>query len=298
MLAPKVTLARSIGRAHPHWSTTTMRRNTLYLLVGAVAALAVACTDSTVAPARSANSLSAAASPSLSAGGVNQNRTLIGTIELSPNGGTYHVGDFDIVMPAGAVCDPATTIYGARHWDDDCAPAARSITVNVVAKKQGKQVSVDFQPDLRFRPAAGWVVIQTAAYSDLLTSAAVRQLSTSSRFFENFSIQYAPTGGGRQVNEFRSTGDASLLTHVDLRTGLVWRRVKHFSGYIVTIGAKCDPSLTGIDAACQVDDGGLGGTGTVVGGNSSVMMIGDFFFSTVIVAPNDSTATPDSTTTP
>jgi len=269
-----------------------MRRNTLYLLVGAVAALAVACVDSTVAPARSANSLSAAASPSLSAGGINQNRTVLGTIELSPNGGTYHVGDFDIVMPAGAVCDPATTKYGARYWDDDCTPAGRSITVNVIAKKQGKNVSVDFQPDLRFRPAAGWVVIQTSAYSDLLTSSAVRQLPSKSGFFENFSIQYAPTGGGRQINEFRSTGDPSLLTRVDLRSGLVWRRVKHFSGYIVTLGAKCDPTITGIDASCQVDDGGLGGTGTVVGGTSNIMLIGGLSISTVLVVPNDSTTTP------
>jgi hypothetical protein len=269
-----------------------MRRNTLFLLVGAVAALAVACTDSTVAPARSANSLSAAASPSLSAGGTNQNRTLIGTIELSPNGGTYHVGDFDIVMPAGAVCDPATTKYGARYWDDECSPAASNVTVNVIAKKQGKGVSVDFQPDLRFRPAAGWVVIQTDAFSTLLTSPAVRQLSPGAGFFESFSIQYVPTGSSRQLNEFRSTGDPSMATHVDLRTGLVWRRVKHFSGYTVNLGAKCDPTVTGIDGTCQVDDGGLGGTGTVVGGSSSFVMIGGLSLSTVIVTPNDSTTTP------
>ena len=292
MLAPKVTLALFSGRAHPHRSTTTMRRNTLFLLVGAVAALAVACTDSTVAPARSANSLSAAASPSLSAGGANQNRTLSGTIELSPNGGTYHVGDFDIVMPAGAVCDPATTKYGARYWDNDCTALTRSITVSVIASKQGKRVSVDFQPDLRFRPAAGWVVIQTSAYSDLLTSASVRQLSPTAAFFENFSIQYAPTGGGRPLNEFRSTGDASLLTHVDLRTGLVWRRVKHFSGYTVNLGAKCDPTVGGIDGTCQVDGGGLGGTGTVTGATSNIVILSGLSPSTVTVTPNDSTTTP------
>ena len=269
-----------------------MRRNTLYVLVGAVAALAVACRDSAVAPARSATSLSAAASPSLSAGGVNQNRTLLGTIELSPNGGTYHVGDFDIVMPAGAVCDPATTRYGVGHWDDDCSPAVSGVTVNVVAKKQGNRVSVDFQPDLRFRPSAGWVVIQTNAYSDLLTSPAVRRLSTKSAFFENFSIQYAPTGGGRQINEFRSSGDPSLLTHLDLRTGLVWRRVKHFSGYIVSIGAKCDPTVSGIDGTCPVDDGALGGTGTVVGASSSVIMGSTLSLPTVVVTPSDSTTTP------
>ena len=266
-----------------------MRRNTLLLLVGAVAALAVACRDSSVAPARSATSLSAAASPSASAGGINKNQTLLGTIELSPNGGTYHVGDFDVVMPAGAVCAPATTKYGARYWDDDCTPMASSITVNVIAKKQGNHVSVDFQPDLRFRPSAGWVVVQTSAYSDLLTSTAVRQLSPKSGFFENFSIEYVPTGGGRQLNEFRSTGDRSMLTHVDLGTGLVWRRVKHFSGYIVNLGAKCDPSIS-IDACPLIDDGS---GGTTVGATFSAFspLLGPSLQS-VVVTPNDSTVSP------
>jgi len=269
-----------------------MRRNTLYLLVGAVSALAVACRDSVVAPVRSATSLSAAASPSLSASGSKQNRTLLGTIELSPNGGTYHLGDFDIVMPAGAVCDPATTKYGPRYWDDDCTPTSRHITVNVVAKNHGKGVSVDFQPDLRFRPSAGWVVIQTSAYHDLLTTSDVRGLSSSSPFFQDFAIFYVPTGGKSRIDEARSTGDASVATHVDLRTGLVWRRVKHFSGFLVSAGQKCDPNVSGIDAVCQVDDGGLGGTGTLVGGTSNMVMIGNFLLSSVIVTPNDSTTTP------
>src|SRR5436190_12432869 len=102
-----------------------MRRNSLLLLVGAAAALAVACRDA-VAPTRSANSLSASASPSYSQSGSDHNRSLLGTIELSPNGGIYHVGDFDIVVPAGAVCDPETTKYGVKHWDDDCTPARHS----------------------------------------------------------------------------------------------------------------------------------------------------------------------------
>ena len=133
---------------YPHWSTTTMRRNSLLLLVGAAAALAVACRDA-VAPTRIENSLSASASPSYSKSGSNNNRTLLGTLELSPNGGTYHVGDFDIVVPAGAVCDPESTRYGVKHWDDDCAPASHSIKVSIVAKKHANSVSVDFEPDLR-----------------------------------------------------------------------------------------------------------------------------------------------------
>lgn len=279
-----------------------MRRNTLLLLVGAVAALAVACRDSVVAPARNANSLSASASPEFSASGSNQNRELLGSLELSPNGGTYHVGDFDIVMPAGAVCDPGSTKYGARHWDDDCVAATRSITVDVVAKKHGRSVSVDFEPDLRFRPRAGWVVIQTRAYGDLLTSSSVRQLSVSAPFFQSFAILYVPKGGNSRIDERRSTGDASMVTHVDLRSGLVWRRVKHFSGYLVTAGYKCDPTAP-IDAQCVVDDPlGDAGSGTPLAATSiSVAQLFDLGVS-VVVTPNDSTANDstasDSTTSP
>jgi len=265
-----------------------MRRNSLLLLVGAAAALAVACRDSAVAPVRSPTALSASASPSLSSSKSNQNRTLLGTIELSPNGGTYHVGDFDILMPAAAVCEPSTTKYGPRHWDEDCAPARRSVTVNVVARKLGNRVSVDFEPDLRFRPSAGWVVIQTSAYSDLLQSATVRRQSPQSSYFENFAILYVPTGGRSQINEARASGDQSMMTYVDLRTGLVWRRVKHFSGYLVTAGQKCDPNLTGGDVNCPAtDELGLGG----VGASSSSLALGGLSMS-VFVIPNDSTTSP------
>lgn len=228
-----------------------MRRNSLLLLVGAVAALAVACQDSTVvAPARNLNPLSATTSAHTPGG--NQNRTQLGTLELSPNGGIYHVGDFDVVIPAGAVCNPATSKYGATHWDDDCAPLMNSITVQVVSTTSASGVSVDFQPDLRFRPNAGWVMIQTRAYGSLLSSNDVRQLSRKSSYFQNFAILYAPSDGSSRINEVLTTGDPSMVTHVDLKTGMVWRRVKHFSGYLVTAGFSCAPNST--DATCAVAD--------------------------------------------
>ena len=229
-----------------------MRRNTLLLLVGAVAALAVACQDSSVVePGRNLNPLSATSSSAYAPGAIH-NRTFLGTLELSPNGGSYHVGDFDIVVPAGAVCNPATSKYGAKHWDDDCAPLMNKITVQVVAKNTASGVSVDFQPDLRFRPNAGWVTIQTHAYSPLLSSTSVRQLARSSAYFQNFVILYSPTDGSSRIDEVRTTGDPSMATHIDLKTGIVWRRVKHFSGYLVSAGFNCTPSASA--AGCPVDD--------------------------------------------
>jgi hypothetical protein len=236
-----------------------MRRLALYLLVGAVSAAVVACQDSLVAPASKQLSPSSSA-PSLSlSNNGRSDRSVISTLTISPAGGTYRVGDFDVVIPAGAVCDPGSTRYGPKHWDSDCTPANRDITVSVVAETHKDRVSIDFKPDLRFRPSAGSVIVRTDAYRDQLTSDAVRQLPPSSSYFSNFAILYMPTGGQSHIDEVRSTGDRSLMTHVDLESGLVWRRVKHFSGYMVTAGQKCDVSSP--DATqCIVDDGGAIGT--------------------------------------
>lgn len=267
-----------------------MRRTALFLLVGTVSAIAVACHDSMVAPASNRGSLSTSSASFSQSGAGNNERSVIATLTISTAGGTYHVGDFDVVIPANAVCDPKTTPYGPQHWDSDCRPANRSITVNVVAERHKDRVTVDFQPDLRFRPSAGWVTVRTDAYRDLLTSDALRQLSVSSSYFNNFAILYVPTGGNSRVDEVRSTGDASLVTHVDLGSGIVWRRVKHFSGYMINSGFQCNSS-TAADPTCPVDDGsGLGGNATAGASLSGFVLVGGVSLPSVLVIPNDSTS--------
>ena len=41
------------------------------------------------------------------------------------------------------------------------------------------------------------------------------------------------------IDEATVLRDASLITNVDLVTGRVWRRIKHFSGYSVLSGLEC-----------------------------------------------------------
>ena len=251
-----------------------MRRTTLHLCVGATAALLLAaCRDIGVEPNHSTKAISPTTSSSLSRSSAGGDRTLLATLEITPNGGTYHVGDFDVVIPAGAVCDPATTKYGPRHWDRDCSPLKRTLTVNVVAQRSHGAVSVDFQPDLRFRPSAGSVRIQTSAFADLLKSSDVRQLSPTSSYFNQFLLLYSPTGQATRIDEVRSLGDPSLVTHIDRTTGLVWRRIKHFSGYIIA-GFKCDPSVQAGDMQCSSDDpSGVGGAISSLVSDSTSMMI-------------------------
>jgi len=225
-----------------------MRRSLPFLIAGAAALLVAACRDSAVAP-REESSVREASPEALSlskSGNGKPTSAIIGTLQISPEGGTYHVGAFDIVIPAGAVCDPASSSYGPKHWDEDCAPAASPVTVNVVAEQHKDRVSVDFQPDLRFRPSAGWVTIQTTNFRDVLHSSTVRQLPSSAAFFQTLAILYAPSHGQSRVDEVRTLHDRSLATHVEREAGLVWRRVKHFSGYQVSLGFTCSVA----DSSC------------------------------------------------
>ncbi len=65
------------------------------------------------------------------------------------------------------------------------------------------------------------------------------------------ALDYSPTLGGDAVADYVS--DPSLITHIDLTTGRIWRRVKHFSGYSQTNGLPCDPSPDDPDCI-EVDD--------------------------------------------
>ena len=275
-----------------------MRRKANYLLVGAVSAIGIACHDSFVAPAGEKNLQSGSSiSYSKSSGQAVEERRVVSTLTISATGGTYRIGDFEVVIPAGAVCDPSRTAYGPKHWDRDCVPANRDITVDVVAKRHGGGVSIDFKPDLRFRPSAGWVIVRTSAYRETLTSSAVRQLSPNAGYFSNFAILYAPSEGQGRIDEVKALGDPTLVTYVDLSTGTVWRRVKHFSGYTVDSGFKCDPTTASTDPTC-VTDGGLGGAGSVGGTSFSTLTLDSAFqLPSVIVISSDTVAT-DSTSVP
>ena len=71
-----------------------------------------------------------------------------------------------------------------------------------------------------------------------------------------FAILYSPGLGVQGVSAISRPTEASS-THVDLNTGLIWRRVKHFSGYSIVSGESCDPSPDNPD--CVEIDGDANG---------------------------------------
>jgi hypothetical protein len=207
-----------------------MRRFTLALAT-ATLVVAAGCGDQ-VAPTAIAPT-----GPSLSRGG--RGGGSLYSFSISPRGGVYWVGQYLLVVPAHAVCDPATSSYGPGTWDDPCTPAASAIHITATVNTIDGRDYVNFSPDIRFVPSSsqsGWVTLHTFRLAAIGGHGDLRR----------FSILFSEVPGGPIVDE--SATDSTLATYVNIRTGAVWRRIKHFTGYNVHSGMvdDCTP---------YVDDG-------------------------------------------
>jgi hypothetical protein len=63
-----------------------------------------------------------------------------------------------------------------------------------------------------------------------------------------FNILFAQSIGGQTVND--AALDPTLRTYVDTQTGISFRRIQHFSGYVVA-GFACDACDTVVDGLLQ-----------------------------------------------
>ena len=165
------------------------------------------------------------------------------TLTIDPNvSRSYAFGQSWIYFPAHSICDPATSGYGPGLWDTPCTPVSQPVTITVQWNRRGGYAFAHFSPELRFVPADArtpyrWVVLS------LHTN---RQLHA----VDAYTILY-DAGAGNWVDE--SITDPTLRAWLDPLHNAVYRRVKHFSGYMLSAGM----------------DTGLGGVGDASSGASS-----------------------------
>jgi hypothetical protein len=218
-----------------------MRRNYWVVVASAIVVGVLAgCSDNTVLAPSAAPSAAASATPitatfapaSRPSLALSGDKTKNGTSKftVSPSGGVFFVGNHAVVFPAGSICDPATSSYGPSEWDAPCSALTRPITISAKVKTVKGVKSVDFSPSLRFVPSdnsSRWVWIY-------MYTPGARGASDLSQF----NILFAPTLGATPEND--AALDPTLRTYVDSRLGLSFRRIKHFSGYVVLTGFSCD----------------------------------------------------------
>ena len=115
-----------------------------------------------------------------------------------------------------SVCDVAASSYGMGTWNDACAPQTDSMTITAVVRNAATDhPSVEFQPALRFNPTKQvWLYMAVTNQATLDATKVLWYCNETSCMDE-------------------SQTDADLKSYVDTKNFMVFRRIKHFSGYVV-----------------------------------------------------------------
>lgn len=129
---------------------------------------------------------------------------------------SFSLGPNKLVMPANSVCNMLTSGYGTSMWNAPCTPHTQPVTLTVVIKGASTDTpQVDFYPAMRFNPTK---TVQLFMYVPKVTTADLKR----------WVMNYCPDLGAC-FDE--SLSDASLATNIDRNASVLFRRIKHFSGY-------------------------------------------------------------------
>lgn len=132
---------------------------------------------------------------------------------------TLPLGKSYMTLPANAICKLGTSGYGSAYWNTPCTPETNPVTITAIVRgAQTDNPSVDFNPPMRFNPSA------TVTLHIYVSDAATLSNMTVMKYC---SSPFLPSC----VDE--SLTDPTLFTSVDASQGLVFRRIKHFSGYLI-----------------------------------------------------------------
>lgn len=131
---------------------------------------------------------------------------------------SFALGPNRLDIPANAVCNLLTSGYGAGYWNRSCLPQTLPVTLTVVIKNsQSDRPEVQFFPAMRFDPTKS---VQLFMYAP----------KVSRDDAKNWLMLYCADKGGCTDE---SATDADLTTFIDYTNNVLFRRVKHFSGYVV-----------------------------------------------------------------
>jgi hypothetical protein len=128
-------------------------------------------------------------------------------------------GPYTLLLPPDAVCRLDDSGYGTDSFDAPCAPETEPVTIRakLTVDAQGHR-RIELQPQMRFNPARTVVLSMYVGQAALLSG-------------ERWRILFCPVGDPRGCVD-ESLLDESLTTIVDFKRGIVYRRIKHFSGYL------------------------------------------------------------------
>lgn len=131
---------------------------------------------------------------------------------------SFNLGPNHLDIPANSVCNLVTSGYGSAYWNKPCRAEKLPITLVITIKgASSDHPAIQFAPAMRFNPTKNVQLYMYAPHVSI----------TDQR---NWLMTYCPDTG-KCIDE--SLTDSSLQTYIDYSANVLFRRVKHFSGYTV-----------------------------------------------------------------
>ena len=194
-------------------------RSSAFTVLAAGSLLLTACSRDVTAPSASTTQTPARVSsfrPSTAAKSLYGVSDGTYTITFNPaEDQSFTLGLNHLDLPANAVCDIAGSSYGVSHWNDACTPETDTVTVTVtISGATSDHPRIDFQPAMRFSPDKN-VELYMYTPSALLS--------------DGWKLGYC---NAENVCVDESLTDSELQSYVDHDARVVFRRIKHFSGYL------------------------------------------------------------------
>jgi hypothetical protein len=196
-------------------------RHLATILTTVVAAALAACSDSAVEP--NASSLKPSEARLTIA------TTSITTATLYPQYDNVYVSveGHRLVIPAYSICKIGVSGYGPGFWNAPCSPQTAPIVFTITTSTNTDGTSrVTVQPDVRFSPSKTVMAYFKDAKAASTPGAVIAYCTLLSC-----------------VNEGKT--DAQMTTYRDPSQGIIYRRLKHFSGYNVVFGIDGEESSAG-----------------------------------------------------
>lgn len=197
-------------------------RTSMLTMLAAAGVLLAGCAGESTAPSAPAASSQRAASPFAP---TTSQKSLVGvtdgvyTFTIDPSQDqSLSLGPNHLDIPANSVCDLGTSSYGVQYWNDDCTPETAPVTITAVVKNAASSSpSIDFYPAMRFNPRnhVNLYIYVPTGVGDFAKQWTVQYCANSHWCYDESSV------------------DRSLQTYVDGEDNVVFRRIKHFSGYVV-----------------------------------------------------------------
>lgn len=131
---------------------------------------------------------------------------------------SFNLGPNHLDIPANSVCNLTDSGYGVDTWNNECTPEASLVTITVtITGASTDDPRMDFQPAMRFNPTKS---VDLFMYVPGATEDDAR----------NWKMLYC---NNLNICEDESLTDPDLQAYVDRSANVVFRRIKHFSGYLV-----------------------------------------------------------------